>query len=167
MKNLNSELIRIKAIAYDSSSLLISDLEIDSESKAYKGCQFKLNGRNIVCRNGKITPRKTGQFVAFWKRNKSGATAPFSESDKIDFYIINVTKGKRIGQFLFPKSILLEKGIMATSQKDGKRGFRVYPIWDAVDNKQAKNTQQWQLNHFVEFGDPESIKTVKELFEKY
>ncbi|MFT6336238.1 MAG: hypothetical protein ACI86M_003903 [Saprospiraceae bacterium] len=74
MDSLNSELRKIKDIAYDSCSLMISDCELENESRAYKGCKFKLNGLSVVCRNGKKTPKKSGQFVTFWKRNTHGVT---------------------------------------------------------------------------------------------
>ena len=162
---MNSELRRIKDIAYNSCSLVISDFELENESKEYKGCKFKLNKLNIVCRSGKKTPKKDGQFVTFWKRNIHGITEPFEERDEIDYYIINVTKENRIGQFILPKSILIDKGILSTSQKDGKRGFRIYPIWDAVKNQQAGRTQKWQLKYFVEFENQGSLVILRGLLE--
>ncbi len=165
MDELNSELRRIN-IAYKSCALLISDFEDENESKEYNGCTFKINGLNIVCRSGKVTPKKNGQFVTFWKRSTQGTTEPYKETDEVDFYIINVTKENRIAQFILPKSMLIEKGIMSTSHKDGKRGFRVYPIWDSVNNQQAARTQKWQLMYFVEFETDQSLKMLKELFEK-
>ncbi|MFK7775532.1 MAG: MepB family protein [Saprospiraceae bacterium] len=165
-ENLNSELSTIKKIAYNHCSLLISDYKNDVEGKEYKACQFKLNELSIICRNGKITPKKIGQFVTFWKRNKNGITEPFKASDQFDFYLINVNKNHRLGQFIFPKSTLIKKGIISTSKKDGKRGFRVYPIWDTTNNQQAEKTQQWQLNYFVEYNDKVNLEFVKKLFEE-
>ncbi|MCZ4237926.1 MepB family protein, partial [Staphylococcus equorum] len=86
---------------------------------------------------------------------------PFSEKDDFHFYIINVEKENRFGQFVFPKSVLKTKGIISTEIKDGKRGFRVYPIWDTVTSKQAEKTQQWQLDYFYEIGEITNIEKVK------
>ncbi len=61
-----------------------------------------------------------------------------------------ITHSTHSGQFIFPKSILLVKGILSDGEKDGKRGFRVYPPWDKAVNKQAKQTQQWQLQYFTD-----------------
>jgi hypothetical protein len=58
MNNLNKELQKIKETAYDNCSLIISDVVIESEGKAYKDYNFKLNELNIICRNAKITPKK-------------------------------------------------------------------------------------------------------------
>ena len=139
-KNLN----QIKAKIYDKCSLEISDFRIETESREYKACQFQLNGLHIICRNAKITPKKVGQFVTCWKRNTKGITEPYSEADRCDLYVINVQSGDNIGQFVFPKSVLIEKGIISTDKKDGKRGFRVYPSWDTAISAQAVKTQKWQ-----------------------
>ena len=70
-----------------------------------------------------------------------------------------------MGQFVIPKSVLIEKGIISTSKKEGKRGFRVYPIWDKTINKQAVLTQQWQLNYFFEINDDLDLSFVKKLYQ--
>jgi len=161
---LNSELKRIKEIAYDKCAFPISDLVIESEGKAYKACKFKINNLKIICRNAKITPKKIGQFVTFWRRNKDGVTAPFQETDDIDFFVINVLKEHQIGQFVLPKSALIKNKIISTDQKEGKRGFRVYPKWDRPKSKQAKKTQKWQAKYFIEFDDKIDLDIIKELY---
>ena len=165
MKNLNSELRKIKEIGYDNCSLLMSDLVIEAESIAYKACSFKLNELDIICRKAKITPKKIGQFVTFWKRNADNITEPFDETTQIDFYVINVMKDNRLGQFVFPKSILIKKKIMSAAGKDGKRGFRVYPIWDIPNNKQAKKTKDWQTKYFIEFDSNIDFNLLSRLYQ--
>lgn len=130
----------------------ISEFKLEAESIEYDACSFMLNNLRVIYRSSKITPKKIGQFVTFWKRNKEEVTAPLHETDVLDFYVINVRKNKRFGQFVFPKSILISKGILSTDEKDGKRGFRVYPSWDVAINKQAIKTQIWQLDYFYEVG---------------
>ena len=166
LENLNSTLKRIKEIAYDNCSLIISELTIESEGKEYKACQFKLNGLNIICRNAKITPKKIGQFVTFWRRNENGVTEPFRDVDELNFYVVNVMNEDRIGQFVFPKSVLIENKIISTIQKDGKRGFRVYPSWDIPISKQAMKTQKWQTKYFIEFDDKVDLNVVKHLYRR-
>ena len=142
---MNTYLANIKMNIYDKYGIDISDFKQEAESKEYDACQFKLNGFRIISRTSKITPKKIGQFVTFWKRNTNGPIAPFHESDPFDFYIINIASENKLGQFVFPKAVLLKKGIISTDNKEGKRGFRVYPIWDTVISKQALLTQKWQL----------------------
>lgn len=120
----------------------------DKESKAYKGCSYQLDGVKIIERTAKITPTKIGQFVTCWKRNTDGITEPHKQSDNFDFFYIKVINEEKSGVFKFPKIALIKNGILSTEKKDGKRGFRVYPIWDKPVSKQAIKTQQWQLNYF-------------------
>jgi hypothetical protein len=130
------------------------------EGTEYDACQFELNGIKIINRSFKITQKKVGQFVTFWKRNKKGITEPFNKTYRIDFYVINVKTENNFGQFVFPKSELINKGIISTENKDGKRGFRVYPKWDNAQNKQAKKTQEWQLKYFYEINNLTDLRFV-------
>jgi len=163
---MNKNLNQIKAEIYDKCSLKISDFKTERESKEYNACRFKLNGLNILSRDAKITPKKVGQFVTFWKRNENEIIEPFNEKDGIDFYIVNVRTENEFGQFVFPKSVLIKRGILSTEKKDGKRGFRVYPNWDTVKSKQAEQTQKWQLNYFYEINNSTDLQKVNELYNK-
>jgi len=127
----------------------ITGFIIEKESLKYKACSFKLKEEQIICRHAHITPKKIGQFVTFWKRNLAKQTQPFSESDTFDYFFIVTEKATNVGYFKFPKQVLIEKGIISSQHNAGKRGFRVYPPWDITINKQALNTQKWQLNYFI------------------
>ncbi|WP_185155107.1 MepB family protein [Chryseobacterium sp. c4a] len=131
--------------------LSCSNIEEDLECREYSGFNFNLNEQNIKFRISKITPTKTGQFVTIWKRNKKGETVPFDIIDNIDFYLIASFKDSLSGIFIFPKKILLEKGVLSNEKKIGKRGIRVYPTWDKTESKQAQKTQAWQTQYFLEF----------------
>jgi hypothetical protein len=130
--------------------LELTQLKQHAESVEYGACSFELAGQKIEYRRSKITPTKAGQFVTIWKRNKDGNTAPFDIADDFDFIIITSIKGEQTGQFIFPKTVLADKGIIAGNGKHGKRGMRVYPTWDIAPNNQANQTQQWQTKYFVE-----------------
>ncbi len=163
---MDKNLKQIKAEIYDRCNLEVSNFKIEVESKEYDACQFELNSRNILCRKAKITPKKAGQFVTFWKRNKGGSIEPFDESDQIDFYVVNVKTENEFGQFVFPKSVLIKKGIISTDTKEGKRAFRVYPCWDITKNKQAQRNQKWQLNYFYEIDKMSNCKKVNDLYNE-
>lgn len=165
MINMDTYLSLIKKRVYDNYNFEILNFKVEPESKEYGACHFKLNGLSIRSRTAKITPKKVGQFVTFWKRNGDNSIEPFHENDLIDLYIVNVKKDGAIGQFVFPKSILLKKGILSTDKKEGKRAFRVYPSWDIVKNKQAENTQKWQLAYFYELNDSINTDKIKKLYE--
>lgn len=68
----------------------------------------------------------------------------------IDLFIIVTCKGDNLGQFVFPKSVLYKYDIVSNNNEGGKRAMRVYPPWDIAINKQAQNTQTWQLEYFLE-----------------
>lgn len=165
-KILNRNLIEIKTEIYDNVGFQISKMNYEFEGKEYDACKFELNGMKIICRSSKITPKKVGQFVTFWKRNTIGVTEPFSELDQFDFYVINVKMENHFGQFVFPKSELINKGIVSTIKKDGKRGFRVYPKWNKTTSKQAEKTQKWQLKYFYEIDANIDFIKVKELYNE-
>lgn len=161
---MNANLSEIKTAIYDQCSLNISNFQFEEESKEYEACNFKLNNLTIISRTAKITPKKIGQFVTFWKRNQHGIIEPFEETDNIDFYVVNIRFENKFGQFVFPKSILIKKGIISTDKKEGKRAFRVYPNWDIPTNKQAEKTQKWQLNYFYEITNSIDLSKIKKLY---
>ncbi len=79
----------------------------------------------------------------------------------MDFFVISTRDNDYFGQFVFPKSVLLEKNIFSTNGKGGKRGIRVYPSWDKTMNQQAQKTQKWQLKYFLEIPINSSIDYVR------
>lgn len=158
-------LYKIKTEIYDKCSLELSHFKAETESQEYDACRFQLSGLNIISRSAKVTPKKVGQFVTFWKRSENGPIEPLHETDRFVFYIVNVRFGNHFGQFVFPKSILIKKGIISTDKKEGKRAFRVYPSWDIAKNKQAERTQKWQFNYFYEINNSTDFNRVAELYK--
>lgn len=155
-RSIQDDLMLAKGLLYDKCDLSLSEIEWSSESEEYGACSFNLNDKKIQHRYSKITPTKTGQFVTIWKRNVNGITEPFDVLDDIDFIIISSRSGNNFGQFIFPKFVLLEKGIITNKGKIGKRGMRVYPPWDVTTNKQSIKTQSWQSKYFFKINDQNS-----------
>lgn len=149
LKTIHSDLNMVKELVYDQCGFELSKVKQNIESKEYGACTFDLNGKTILQRVSRITPTKSGQFVSIWKRTLNGITEPFDDSDNFDFIIITTRKDNNFGQFIFPKSVLAEKGIITLNGKVGKRGIRVYPPWDIPTNKQAQKTQNWQTKYFL------------------
>ena len=127
-----------------------SDFILEKESQEYHACQFKLNDCSIHYRKAKITPKKEGLFVTFWKRISSGIIAPFDHRDDFQFLIVTVESERNSGHFIFPKSILIDQKIISTSCREGKRAFRIYPPWCLPKSKQAITSQEWQKSYFVD-----------------
>jgi len=154
------------ALLLNDPQFSISEMLIEKESGEYKACSFQLNGLNVKYRLAKITPKKTGQFVTFWKRTPNGTIGPFEASDNIALFIIDVRKDELCGQFVFPAAALVKHGILSGATGEGKRAMRVYPPWDMAENKQAKKTQHWQLQYFIALKTNEApgSKRIRELY---
>jgi len=149
LNSIHCDLKVVKELVYDKCGFDLINLKQKIESKEYSACTFELDGKKIQQRISKITPLKTGQFVTIWKRNDNGITAPFDVSDDFDFVIITARDNDNFGQFIFPKSVLADKGIITRNGSVGKCGIRVYPPWDIAINKQAQKTQIWQTKYFL------------------
>ena len=165
---LYTELELLKEFVYDRCGFSLTNYKVNSESAEYCACSFEIDGHKVEHRVSKITPKKTGQFVSILKRNTNGSTTPFDIFDDIDFIVITSTSDNNIGQFIFPKSVLADKGIISQKGKEGKRGIRIYPPWDTVTNKQAENTQNWQTKYFITFenDDFNNLELIRNLFKR-
>lgn len=169
MISLNSvhiDLGMVQTLVYNECDFKLSKLQRNLESINYGACSYNLNGHSIEHRVSRITPLKTGQFVAIWKRNKKGFTEPFSITDSLEFMMITSRSGSDFGQFVFPKRVLAHKGIISGNGNIGKRGMRVYPPWDHTTSKQAEETQCWQIKYFlpISLNKPINLNFAKELF---
>jgi hypothetical protein len=162
---------------YIPAGFMIEAVTPEDESKEYGAHRLGLNGEEVVFRVAKTTPTKIGQFVTLWKRPKPDQkpSAPGNKpaalhiDDGIRFVVIHVHDGGiNSGQFVFPSSILLEKGIMANDLKKGKTAFRIYPPWTKPIAPDAIKTQTWQAPYFFSidssgYGDYKKVQT---LFKK-
>ena len=146
---------------FDVCGVRYSQPVLEAESLEYLACRFKINGRAVLYRQGKITPTKNGQFVTLWKRLGKNPIQPYDSADDIDLVIVTVKTAKHFGQFVFPKAVLVKQGVFSVRGKGGKRAIRVYPPWDKVESKQAEKTQNWQLNYFAEIPKKKSIDIQK------
>lgn len=157
---INQELQIINNAIFQSCGLAVTNFQVEQESQEYAAQNFELGARVVKFRLAKITPTKIGQFVTLWQRTATGI-APFSVNDNTDLYIIATRREQDIGFFIFPKHVLFQKGILSGNEKDGKRGFRVYPPWDIAKNKQAQMTQAWQKLYFITLRDGISLDLEK------
>lgn len=161
------DLLIAKELIYDKCGFKSTEPLAEVESAEYGACSFKMNSKHIIYRVAKTTPTKIGQFVTLWKRSKDGPIIPFDISDEVDFFIISTKDEGHFGQFIFPKFVLNQKGIISTNNKGGKRAIRIYPPWSNPISKQAKKTQAWQLEYFIEIVKNKlvDIAQVKRLFD--
>lgn len=155
-ERMHPDLIAAQKFAYAPIGLTIDHFAAEAESKKYAAAEFKMNDLNIKFRVAKITPTKVGQFVTLWKRIGKGPIQPFDMADPFDLFVISVRTADDFGQFVFPKTVLHEKGIISKDGKGGKLAIRVYPPWYVADNKQAISTQKWQLLYFFKISPHET-----------
>ncbi|EKD77451.1 MAG: hypothetical protein ACD_42C00328G0001 [uncultured bacterium] len=144
------ELQHAESLIYNKLGFSCENIVLENESQDYAAASFTLNHHRILFRASKITPTKTGQFVTLWKRIHHGPIQPFDLNDPIDFVMISVRSKNNIGQFIFPKKILVEKKIFSKNNSGGKRAIRVYAPWDEANSKQAQQTKAWQSAFFYE-----------------
>ena len=154
---IHQDLLDMKSLVYNPCGLICSQPVKEPESTEYGAHTFILNDFSIRFRVAKITPTKIGQFVTLWKRIGNGPIQPYDISDPVDFFIISTRKDSNFGQFVFPKSVLSEQGVLSIYGQGGKRGIRVYPPWDQTLNRQAQNTQKWQIKYFIELSNNSKI----------
>ncbi|UOE94973.1 MepB family protein [Alkalihalobacillus sp. LMS39] len=84
-----------------------------------------------------------------------------------DLLVINTfTSTNNIGQFIFPKEVLLKQKILKTNNTKGKMAIRVYPSWEIPTSKEAIATQKWQLDYFIEMTNQNHL-SLKELLKLY
>ncbi len=146
------------------------------ESSKYDAMSFGMDNKNIVYRKGKVTPDRPGAFLAVWQRPSASSVnnkpIPLKQGD-LDYLFVHVqehsnltTPGQSLtnpkcGLFIFPVSVLIEKGIVLSSSKKGKTGFRVFPPWSQdrglvatkVFSESGKKTQRWQLPYFIKIDE--------------
>ncbi|MGV3245155.1 MepB family protein [Staphylococcus sp. 11261D007BR] len=78
---------------------------------------------------------------------------PFDWDTTEDKLVINIIDNEKIGQFIFPKKILKDKGVIKSNKAEGKMAMRVYPSWVSNLNSTAKKTQRWQTEYFVDLSN--------------
>ena len=138
----------------------------ENESSEYYAHTFIMGGKKGLFRIAKKTPTKVGWFVTIWKRGTDGIIAPYDAYDAIDFVVVAVLDGNHIGEFIFPKSVLIQKNLFTSDGKEGKRAIRVYTPWDKTISAQAVRTAKWQGQFFVDLNplSSESVLKIKRLY---
>ena len=109
MIHLFANVVNAQNILYKACNFTLPTLIPEPESQEYFAFLPSLS-KNIRFRIAK-NALKNGYFVTIWKRFKNGSTAPYDQDDNVDLLIINVIHGQSIGQFVFPKTILIKKYI--------------------------------------------------------
>lgn len=155
--NIEKEKEFVMHVIYDWKDILTAQnkrveiVSYEDQNKAYGGCVVRVDDVLHRIRIAKITPRKSGQFVAIWQKDQMNKNEPFDVSASPAFLTVFVFSGDMSGAFMFPKEVLKKKGIYRSDGSCGKMAFRLYPPWDVPTSKQAVRTQAWQCSYFQSF----------------
>lgn len=147
--SLPADLVATKALVYDPNGFVCSAPVPEPESAEYGAHVFTVDGFEVRFRIAKTTPTKVGQFVTLWRRSAAGPIEPLAAEDPVELVVVGTRQGDHFGQFVFPKAVLRDRGILSRHGTGGKRAFRVYPPWVTTTNRQADRTRTWQLEHFL------------------
>ena len=154
MHNFYTVLENISKFIYKPNQLTVTSIEEENQNLEYAAGKFillsKITTKTVRFRVAKQTPTKVGQFVTFWEKDSNGTNQPFQYNNSPDLLVITTFKDNNtLGQFVFPKNILLKNNILQSHSTKGKMGIRVYPSWDKPTSNTALKTQNWQLDYFL------------------
>lgn len=137
---------------YLNQFLMLDNIRFDNDlyNYDYEGMNFVINQEFYCTRLGKKTPSKNGYFLALWRKNIEGQNIPYDCYSNLDYLLVIVKEGSLQGHFKFPKSVLVEKGILSNENLIGKMAFRVYAPWNKDLNISALRTQVWQIKYFID-----------------
>jgi hypothetical protein len=162
---IHPDLYILQKTVYEPAGLILHTLTQEAEGQDYSAATFCINETRIIFRRGKIMPQKSGFFVTLWKREAEESIAPYTIHDPYDCVIISARSGERFGQFIFPLSVLSERGVISSDRGEGKLALRVYAPWDTLDSEIAQKSQLWQSRYFFEVGIPgKNLERIKKLF---
>ncbi|QOY78851.1 MepB family protein [Staphylococcus aureus] len=131
----------------------VKDLTEEKYNQDYEALTFSFKEETYQSRLAKKTPTKAGYFVTCWTKDENNCNQPYSKEAFADYLMIIVIDEELSYYFLFPRELLIEKGILTTFEHKGKMAFRVYPKWCNQLNKRAEQTQKWQCKYFLSFND--------------
>ncbi|MDQ0207664.1 MepB family protein [Alkalicoccobacillus murimartini] len=140
------------------------DQKQEVQNNEYEGLILKINNRTYRSRLAKLTPKKKGYFVAFWEKNADGVNQAFSYEQTPEKVMITIIDQTLRGQFIFPKDVLLTFGVLKSSEQKGKMAMRVYPSWVTGLNTNARKTQTWQEDFFIDLTDGLDGEKLKKLY---
>ncbi|NGL75412.1 multidrug transporter [Staphylococcus aureus] len=126
----------------------VKDLTEEKYNQDYEALTFSFKEETYQSRLAKKTPTKSGYFVTCWTKDEDNYNRPYKIEEFADYLIVAVIDDELNAYFLFPRELLVEKGILASSKYQGKMAFRVYPKWCNQLNKTAGQTQKWQCKYF-------------------
>ncbi|WP_208559101.1 MepB family protein [Marinilactibacillus kalidii] len=128
----------------------LTNITYETQNAEYEGICFNVGQYLYRSRLAKRTPKKAGYFVAFWEKDSNSKNQPYVFQDSPDKLIVSIVDKEKIGQFIFPKAVLHEQGILKSETSKGKMAIRIYPTWEKDLNPSATKTKKWQSAYFID-----------------
>jgi hypothetical protein len=157
-------LILVKNIIRNNFAVLIDNIVEEEQNLEYEGFSFSIKKKRFRSRKAKKTLKKKGYFVAFWEKDSNNVNKPYDEETSPEKLVINIIDNDKIGQFIFPKKILVDKKILTSVDSKGKMAIRIYPSWCDNLNYNAVSTQKWQLDYFIDLSDQYDQLNLEKLY---
>src|SRR5699024_7708167 len=99
----------------DDFNFSIRKFELEVWNYEYEAINININNNSFKSRLAKKKPKKAGYFVTLWLKNELEKNRPYNYDEMKDKLIINVLDGDNKGQFIFPKELLADKGVLRRS----------------------------------------------------
>lgn len=154
-------LTKLNTVLNEAGLPLLTNINYELQNAEYEGFTANIANLSIRSRKAKRTPKKAGFFVAFWEKDNQGTNQAYSTLESPDKLIIQISEEAYSGQFIFPKKILQERGVLRTNTTSGKMAMRVYPNWCKDLNKTAQKTKNWQVPYFIDFSAKNYLEDLK------
>ncbi|MEI5994703.1 MepB family protein [Candidatus Enterococcus mansonii] len=142
----------------------LENLKLEEQNKAYEGATFSVGNHTFRSRKAKITPKKAGYFVVFWEKDEENKNRAYDVSSAPDKLIVTIFDQEKVGQFIFPKHILLKNNVLSNEMGQGKMALRVYPTWVTGLNKHGTVIQQWQIPFFIDLTSNWELEKLKTIY---
>lgn len=154
-------LTKLNTVLKEAGLPLLKNIHYELQNAEYEGFTAKIANLSIRSRKAKETPKKAGFFVVFWEKDDQGSNQAYSIDGHPDKLIIHISEEEYSGQFIFPKKLLQEKGVLKTDTSSGKMAMRVYPNWCKELNETAQKTKNWQVPYFIDFSAKNYLEDLK------
>src|SRR5699024_2195701 len=137
MNDFYTALHYVNKMIYEPYDLIVNSDQEEKQNSKYCAGTCQLSSRTVRFRVANITSTKAGKYVAFMEKDRNDKNQPYLYEKAPDLFVITTFKSENeFGQFIFPREVLLEKGILRSDLTKGKMAIRVYPSWDNPSSKQ-------------------------------
>lgn len=77
---------------YEPNQLIAESIQAENQNAEYGAGTFRLASKTVRFRVAKRTPKKIGQFVAFWEKDNNNKNRPFLSEEAPDLLVITTFK---------------------------------------------------------------------------